>query len=198
MKQFNKINERTIEAVVGGAVVEMGPKAVLKYNDDMLTLFFMDKVFSYPNDAFAIKQINSEIGKYFYEKDAYVLDLPTRYEVYDGPKEYEEAKNKMAMDYLDDLFIGFNNIFDSKEWDEEYAEVSVRLSMFNDNESMLIKYYADEDKMSLTDDYGNEVVVDYDVEDEDYYLFQEVFLEGYKELMALTVAYIVDNINHIK
>ena len=160
MKQFNKINERTIEAVVGGAVVEIGPKAVVKCSDDMIILFFMDKVYSYPNDAFAIKQINSEIGKYFYEKDAYVLDMPTRFEVYDDPKEYEDAKNEMAMRYV-----------------------------YN----MLIRYYADEDKMSLTNDYGNEVVVAYDVEDEDYYLFQEVFLEGYKELLALTVAYIVDN-----
>ena len=192
MKQFNKINERTIEAVVGGAVVEMGPKAVLKYNDDMLTLFFMDKVYSYPNDAFAIKQINSEIGKYFYEKDAYVLDMPTRFEVYDGPKEYEEAKNEMAMRYVYNI-VTERDLFEDADWDEENAEVSVRLSMFNDNESLLIKYYADEDKMTLTDDYGNEVVVDYDVEDEDYYLFQEVFLEGYKELLALTVAYIVDN-----
>lgn len=192
MKKFNKINERTIEAVVGGAVVEMGPKAVLKYNDDMLTLFFMDKVFSYPNDAFAIKQINSEIGRYFYEKDAYVLDLPTRYEVYDDPKEYEEAKNEMAMRYIYNI-VTERDLFEDADWNEEYAEVSVRLSMFNDNESMLIKYYADEDKISLTDDYGNEVVVDYAVEDEDYYLFQEVFLEGYKVLMALTVAYIVDN-----
>ena len=192
MKQFDKINERTIEAVVGGAVVEMGPKAVLKYNDDMLTLFFMNKVFSYPNDAFAIKQINSEIGKYFYEKDAYVLDLPTRFEVYDVPKEYEDAKNEMVMQYVYNI-VTERDLFEDADWDEENAEVSVRLSMFNDNESMLIKYYADEDKMSLTDDYGNEVVVDYDVEDEDYYLFQEVFIEGYKELMALTVAYIVDN-----
>lgn len=192
MKQFNKINERTIEAVVGGAVVEMGPKAVLKYNDDMLTLFFMDKVFSYPNDAFAIKQINSEIGKYFYEKDAYVLDMPTRYEVYDDPKEYEVAKNEMAMRYVYNI-VTERDLFEDADWDEENAEVSVRMAMFNDNESMLIKYYADEDKMTLADDYGNEVVVAYDVEDEDYYLFQEVFLEGYKVLMALTVAYIVDN-----
>ena len=192
MKQFNKINERTIEAVVGGAVVEMGPKAVLKYNDDMLTLFFMDKVFSYPNDAFAIKQINSEIGKYFFGKDAYVLDMPTRLEVYDDPKEYEDAKNEMAMRYVYNI-VTERDLFEDADWDEENAEVSVRLSMFNDNESMLIKYYADEDKMTLADDYGNEVVVAYDVEDEDYYLFQEVFLEGYKELLALTVAYIVDN-----
>lgn len=192
MKNYIKINERTIEVVVGGAVVEMGPKAMLKYNDNMLTLFFMDKVFSYPNDAFAIKQINSEIGKYFYDKDAYVLDLPTRYEVYDDPKEYEDAKNEMAMRYVYNI-VTERDLFEDADWNEEYAEVSVRLSMFNDNESMLIKYYADEDKMSLTDDYGNEVVVDYDVEDEDYYLFQEVFLEGYKVLMALTVAYIVDN-----
>mgnify|MGYP003408281009 CR=1 FL=1 len=192
MRTFNKINERTIEAVVGGAVVEMGPKAVLKYNDDMLTLFFMDKVFSYPNDAFAIKQINSEIGKYFYEKDAYVLDLPTRYEVYDDPKEYEDAKNEMAMRYVYNI-VTERDLFEDADWDEENAEVSVRMAMFNDNESMLIRYYADEDKMSLVDDYGNEVVVSYDVEDEDYYLFQEVFLEGYKVLMALTVAYIIDN-----
>lgn len=192
MKNYIKINERTIEAVVGGAVVEIGPKAVVKCSDDMIILFFMDKVFSYPNDAFAIKQINSEIGKYFYDKDAYVLDLPTRYEVYDGPKEYEDAKNEMAMRYVYNI-VTERDLFEDADWNEEYAEVSVRLSMFNDNESMLIKYYADEDKMSLTDDYGNEVVVDYDVEDEDYYLFQEVFLEGYKELMALTVAYIVDN-----
>lgn len=192
MKQFNKINERTIEAVVGGAVVEMGPKAVLKYNDDMIILFFMDKVFSYPNDAFAIKQINSEIGKYFYEKDAYVLDMPTRYEVYDDPKEYEDAKNEMAMRYVYNI-VTERDLFEDADWDEENAEVSVRMAMFNDNESMLIKYYADEDKMTLADDYGNEVVVAYDVEDEDYYLFQEVFLEGYKELLALTVAYIVDN-----
>lgn len=192
MRTYNKISERTIEAVVGGAVVEMGPKAVLKYNDDMLALFFMDKVFSYPNDSFAIKQINSEIGKYFYEKDAYVLDMPTRYEIYDDPKEYEDAKNEMAMRYVYNI-VTERDLFEDADWDEENAEVSVRLSMFNDNESMLIKYYADEDKMTLADDYGNEVVVDYDVEDEDYYLFQEVFLEGYKVLMALTVAYIIDN-----
>lgn len=192
MKRFDKINERTIEAVVGGAVVEMGPKAVVKCSDDMIILFFMDKVYSYPNDTFAIKQINSEIGKYFYEKDAYVLDLPTRYEVYDDPKEYEDAKNEMAMRYVYNI-VTERDLFEDADWNEEYAEVSVRLSMFNDNESMLIKYYADEDKISLTDDYGNEVVVDYDVEDEDYYLFQEVFLEGYKVLMALTVAYIIDN-----
>ena len=170
----------------------MGPKAVVKCSDDMIILFFMDKVYSYPNDAFAIKQINSEIGKYFYDKDAYVLDLPTRYEVYDGPKEYEDAKNEMAMRYVYNI-VTERDLFEDADWDEENAEVSVRLSMFNDNESMLIKYYADEDKMTLADDYGNEVVVAYDVEDEDYYLFQEVFLEGYKELMALTVAYIVDN-----
>lgn len=192
MKKYNKINERTIEAVVGGAVVEMGPKAVVKCSDDMIILFFMDKVFSYPNDAFAIKQINSEIGKYFYEKDAYVLDMPTRLEVYDDPKEYEDAKNEMAMRYVYNI-VTERDLFEDADWDEENAEVSVRLSMFNDNESMLIKYYADEDKMTLADDYGNEVVVAYDVEDEDYYLFQEVFLEGYKELLALTVAYIVDN-----
>lgn len=192
MKNYIKINERTIEAVVGGAVVEMGPKAVVKCSDDMIILFFMDKVFSYPNDVFAIKQINSEIGRYFYEKDAYVLDMPTRFEVYDDPKEYEEAKNEMAMRYVYNI-VTERDLFEDADWNEEYAEVSVRLSMFNDNESMLIKYYADEDKISLTDDYGNEIVVSYDVEDEDYYLFQEVFLEGYKVLMALTVAYIVDN-----
>lgn len=192
MKKINKINERTIEAVVGGAVVEIGPKAVVKCSDDMITLFFMDKVFSYPNDTFAIKQINSEIGKYFYEKDAYVLDLPTRYEVYDGPKEYEDAKNEMAMQYVYKI-VTERDLFEDADWDEEYAEVSVRLTMFNDNESMLIRYYADEDKISLFDDYGNEVVVTYNVEDEDFYLFQEVFFEGYKELMVLTVAYIIDN-----
>lgn len=192
MKQFNKINERTIEAVVGGAVVEMGPKAVVKCSDDMIILFFMDKVFSYPNDVFAIKQINSEIGKYFFDKDAYVLDMPTRLEVYDDPKEYEDAKNEMAMRYVYNI-VTERDLFEDADWNEEYAEVSVRMAMFNDNESMLIKYYADEDKMTLADDYGNEVVVAYDVEDEDYYLFQEVFLEGYKELLALTVAYIVDN-----
>lgn len=192
MKKYNKINERTIEAVVGGAVVEMGPKAVLKYNDDMLTLFFMDKMFSYPNDAFAIKQINSEIGKYFYERTCYMLDLPTRYEVYDDPKEYEDAKNEMAMRYVYNI-VTERDLFEDADWNEEYAEVSVRMAMFKGNESMLIKYYADEDKYTMADDYGNEVVVFYDVENEDYYLFQEVFLEGYKELMALTVAYIVDN-----
>ena len=192
MKRFDKINERTIEAVVGGAVVEIGPKAVVKCSDDMIILFFMDKVYSYPNDTFAIKQINSEIGKYFYEKDAYVLDLPTRYEVYDDPKEYEDAKNEMAMRYVYNI-VTERDLFEDADWNEEYAEVSVRLSMFNDNESMLIKYYADEDKISLTDDYGNEVVVDYDVEDEDYYIFQEVFLEGYKVLMVMTVTNIIDN-----
>lgn len=192
MINFNKINERTIEAVVGGAVVEIGPKAVVKGDNDIITLFFMDKVFSYPNDTFVVKNINSEIGKYFYDKDAYVLDLPTKYEVYDGPKEYEDAKNEMAMRYVYNI-VTERDLFEDADWNEEYAEVSVRLSMFNDNESMLIKYYADDDKMTLTDDYGNEVVVSYNVEDEDYYLFQEVFFEGYKELMALTVAYIIDN-----
>lgn len=192
MINFDKINERTIEAVVGGAVVEIGPKAVVKGNNDMITLLFMDKVFSYPNDTFAVKNINGEIGKYFYDKDAYMLDLPTRYEVYDDPKEYEDAKNEMAMRYVYNI-VTERGLFEDADWNEEYAEVSVRLSMFNDSESMLIKYYADEDKMTLADDYGNEVVVSYNVEDEDYYLFQEVFFEGYKELMALTVAYIIDN-----
>ena len=189
---FNKINERTIEAVVGGAVVEIGPKAVVKGDNDMITLLFMDKVFSYPNDTFAVKNINGEIGKYFYDKDAYMLDLPTRYEVYDDPKEYEDAKNEMAMRYVYNI-VTERDLFEDADWNEEYAEVSVRLSMFNDSESMFIKYYADEDKITLDDDYGNEVVVSYNVEDEDYYLFQEVFFEGYKELMALTVAYIIDN-----
>lgn len=192
MINFDKIDERTIEAVVGGAVVEIGPKAVVKGDNDMITLFFMDKVFSYPNDTFAVKNINGEIGKYFYDKDAYMLDLPTRYEVYDDPKEYEDAKNEMAMRYVYNI-VTERDLFEDADWNEEYAEVSVRLSMFNDSESMLIKYYADEDKMTLADDYGNEVVVSYNVEDEDYYLFQEVFFEGYKELMALTVAYIIDN-----
>ena len=192
MINFNKINERTIEAVVGGAVVEIGPKAVVKGDNDMITLLFMDKVFSYPNDTFAVKNINGEIGKYFYDKDAYMLDLPTRYEVYDDPKEYEDAKNEMAMRYVYNI-VTERDLFEDADWNEEYAEVSVRLSMFNDSESMLIKYYADEDKITLDDDYGNEVVVSYNVEDEDYYLFQEVFFEGYKELMALTVAYIIDN-----
>ena len=192
MINFNKINERTIEAVVGGAVVEIGPKAVVKGDNDMITLLFMDKVFSYPNDTFAVKNINGEIGKYFYDKDAYVLDLPTRYEIYDGPKEYEDAKNEMAMRYVYNI-VTERDLFEDADWNEEYAEVSVRLSMFNDNESMLIKYDADDDEITLTDDYGNEVVVSYNVEDEDYYLFQEVFFEGYKELMALTVAYIIDN-----
>ena len=136
MKKFDKINERTIEAVVGGAVVEMGPKAVLKYNDDMLTLFFMDKVFSYPNDVFAIKQINGEIGKYFYEKDAYALDLPTRFEVYDDPKEYEDAKNEMAMRYVYNI-VTERDLFEDADWNEEYAEVSVRLSMFNAHETVM-------------------------------------------------------------
>ena len=192
MINFNKINERTIEAVVGGAVVEIGPKAVVKGDNDMITLLFMDKVFSYPNDTFAVKNINGEIGKYFYDKDVYMLDLPTRYEVYDDPKEYEDAKNEMAMRYVYNI-VTERDLFEDADWNEEYAEVSVRLSMFNDSESMLIKYYADEDKITLDDDYGNEVVVSYNVEDEDYYLFQEVFFEGYKELMALTVAYIIDN-----
>ena len=192
MINFNKINERTIEAVVGGAVVEIGPKAVVKGDNNMITLLFMDKVFSYPNDTFAVKNINGEIGKYFYDKDAYMLDLPTRYEVYDDPKEYEDAKNEMAMRYVYNI-VTERGLFEDADWNEEYAEVSVRLSMFNNNESMLIKYYADEDKMTLADDYGNEVVVSYNVEDEDYYLFQEVFFEGYKELMALTVAYIIDD-----
>ena len=192
MINFNKINERTIEAVVGGAVVEIGPKAVVKGDNNMITLLFMDKVFSYPNDTFAVKNINGEIGKYFYDKDAYMLDLPTRYEVYDDPKEYEDAKNEMAMRYVYNI-VTERDLFEDADWNEEYAEVSVRLSMFNNNESMLIKYYADEDKMTLADDYGNEVVVSYNVEDEDYYLFQEVFFEGYKELMALTVAYIIDD-----
>ena len=192
MINFDKIDERTIEAVVGGAVVEIGPKAVVKGDNDMITLFFMDKVFNYPNDTFAAKNINSEIGKYFYDKDAYVLDLPTRYEIYDGPKEYEDAKNEMAMRYVYNI-VTERDLFEDADWNEEYAEVSVRLSMFNNNESMLIKYDADDDEITLTDDYGNEVVVSYNVEDEDYYLFQEVFFEGYKELMALTVAYIIDN-----
>ena len=192
MINFDKIDERTIEAVVGGAVVEIGPKAVVKGDNDMITLFFMDKVFSYPNDTFAVKNINGEIGKYFYDKDAYMLDLPTRYEVYDDPKEYEDAKNEMAMRYVYNI-VTERDLFEDADWNEEYAEVSVRLSMFNNNESMLIKYDADDDAITLTDDYGNEVVVSYNVEDEDYYLFQEVFFEGYKELMALTVAYIIDN-----
>ena len=192
MINFDKIDERTIEAVVGGAVVEIGPKAVVKGDNDMITLFFMDKVFSYPNDTFAVKNINGEIGKYFYDKDAYMLDLPTRYEVYDDPKEYEDAKNEMAMRYVYNI-VTERDLFEDADWNEEYAEVSVRLSMFNNNESMLIKYDADDDEITLTDDYGNEVVVSYNVEDEDYYLFQEVFFEGYKELMALTVAYIIDN-----
>lgn len=192
MKKFDKINKCTIEAVVGGAVVEIGPKAVVKCSDDNIVLFFMDKAYCYPNDTFAVKNINGEIGKYFYDKDAYVLDLPTRFEVYDGPKEYEDAKNEMAMRYVYNI-VTERDLFEDADWNEEYAEVSVRLSMFNDNESMVIKYYADEDRMSLTDDYGNEVMVSYDVEDEDFYLFQEVFFEGYKELMALTVAYIIDN-----
>lgn len=192
MRTYNKINERTIEAVVGGAVVEIGPKAVVKCSDDMIILFFMDKVYSYPNDAFAIKQINSEIGKYFYEKDAYVLDLPTRFEVYDDPKEYEDAKNEMAMRYVYNI-VTERDLFEDADWDEENAEVSVRMAMFNEYESMRIMYDAHRDRITLADDYSNVVMVAYDVEDEDYYLFQEVFLEGYKELMALTVAYIVDN-----
>ena len=192
MKKFDKIDKYTIEAVVGGAVVEIGPKAVVKCSDDNIVLFFIDKTYCYPNDTFAVKNINGEIGKYFYNKDAYVLDLPTRFEVYDDPKEYEDAKNEMAMRYVYNI-VAERDLFEDADWNEEYAEVSVRLSMFNDNESMVIKYYADEDRMSLTDDYGNEVMVSYDVEDEDFYLFQEVFFEGYKELMALTVAYIIDN-----
>lgn len=192
MKQFNKINERTIEAVVGGAVVEIGPKAVVKCSDDIITLFFMDKEYSYPNNTFAVKNINGEIGKYFYEKDAYVLDLPTRFEVYDDPKEYEEAKNEMAMRYVYNI-VTERDLFEEADWDEENAEVSVRMAMFNEYESMRIMYDAHRDRITLADDYSNVVMVAYDVEDEDYYLFQEVFLEGYKELMALTVAYIVDN-----
>ena len=86
MKKFDKINERTIEAVVGGAVVELGPKAVLKYND-------------------------------------------------------------------------------------EYVDIS---------------YDLDEDKYTMTDDYGNEEEAYYNVEDEDWYLFQESFKDAFADLVAET------------
>ena len=193
MKKFNKINERTIEAVVGGAVVEIGPKAVVKCSDDNIILFFMDKEYSYPNDTFAVKNINGEIGKYFYDKDAYVLDLPTRFEVYDDPKEYEDAKNEMAMKQCYNLFRVNTDLFEDADWNEEYAEVSVRMAMFNGNESMLVKYYADENKMSLTDDYGNEENLYYDVEDDDYFIFLRVFMGTFARLVAKTAKYKVFN-----
>lgn len=193
MKQFNKIDECTIEAVVGGAVVEIGPKAVVKCSDDNIILFFMDKEYSYPNDTFAVKNINGEIGKYFYEKDAYVLDLPTRFEVYDDPKEYEDAKKEMAMHFMYELFEVNSGIFKAIEWDEENGAVKIEVAFMYD-EYIDISYDLDEEKFTMTDDYGNEEEVYYNVEDEDWYLFQNSFREALADLMAETAKSVV-NVN---
>ena len=196
MKQFNKIDERTIEAVVGGAVVEIGPKAVVKCSDDIITLFFMDKEYSYPNDTFAVKNINGEIGKYFYEKDAYVLDLPTRFEVYDGPKEYEDAKNEMAMHMIYTCINRYRRIlFDSEVWDEENVSVTVSLCMFDD-QKVVIEYKIDEDKIVVTDEYYNTEEFTYCVEDEDWFVFRNDFMDTLKKVVAKTAARYVDGITY--
>ena len=195
MKKFDKISERTIEAVVGGADVELGPGAMVRTDgtENTILLFIDGKVYPYTNDASVVNYVNRRIVRHFEEKDAYMLDLPTRIEVYDDPEEYEDAKNKMAMRYVYNV-LAERDLFEDAEWNEECAEVTVRLSMFKNVESMRIRYNSYEDAITLTDYYGNEIVVDYNVEDEDYFQFQEVFFDGYEELMAMTVKYIINNI----
>jgi hypothetical protein len=196
MRTYNKISERTIEAVVGGAVVEMGPKAVVKCSDDIITLFFMDKEYSYPNDIFAVNNINGEIGRYFYEKDAYVLDLPTRFEVYDDPKEYEDAKNEMAMQMMYTCINRYRRIlFDGEMWDEENASVTVSLCMFDD-QKITIEYKIDEDKIVVTDEYYNNEEFTYCVEDEDWFVFRNDFMDTLKKVVAKTAARYVDGITY--
>lgn len=191
MREYTKINEDTVAAVAAGSVIRLGDRAVVKGDNDMITLFFMDKVFSYPNNALAIKNINDEIGKYFYDKDAYVLDLPTRYEVYDGPKEYEDAKTGMAMHFMYELFEANSAIFKAIEWDDENGETKIEHFIYG--EYINISYDLDEDKFTMIDDYGNTEEVYYNVEDEDWYLFQNLFREALADLVAETAKSAVNN-----
>lgn len=185
MRKINKITENTIIAVAAGCVVDLGEKVVVKGNMDKVTLFLNEKVFSYPKDAFVVKNINDEIGKYFYDKDAYMLDLPTRYEVYDGPKEYGDAKIEMAMQFMDELFQINSDIFEVMEWDKENGEVKIEVAFMVD-EYIDISYDLDEEKFIMTDDYGNKEEAYYNVEDEDWYLFQESFKDAFADLVAET------------
>lgn len=185
MRKINKITENTIIAVAAGCVVDLGEKVVVKGNMDKVTLFLNEKVFSYPKDAFVVKNINDEIGKYFYDKDAYMLDLPTRYEVYDSPKEYEDAKIEMAMQFMDELFQINSDIFEVMEWDKENGEVKIEVAFMVD-EYIDISYDLDEEKFTMTDDYGNKEEAYYNVEDEDWYLFQESFKDAFADLVAET------------
>lgn len=94
---------------------------------------------------------------------------------------------KLIYGYIEDMLKRdiFSNSYE--EYDDDVKFYNAYVSIFNRDERIQIDYIEDEDVVYMTDDYGNRESFTYLVEENDFFLFKEKFMDNLEKLLKKTI-----------
>lgn len=94
---------------------------------------------------------------------------------------------KLIYGYIEDMLN--KDIFSTsyEEYDDDIKYYNAYVSLFNKDERIQIDYIEDEDTVYMADDYGNRESFTYLVEENDFFLFKEKFMDSLEKLLKKTI-----------
>jgi hypothetical protein len=119
--------------------------------------------------------------------------------VFENKDEMMKYQMDIVYGYMDDVFSIYDDLFTLTERksneDEEYWEdYEAWVNILGKNICITMRYDTDAQKLTMTDEWGNEAEFSYNVEDWDYFDFKKDLLNAIETLLSGTMKSVIGEI----
>ena len=168
-----------------GGVINMGLDIIIKFCNRNYVVSYKDKCLTTDN----LTNVYKGIEGWLIEDGKLWLDGIGEYMVFEDKEEMMTYQMDIVYSYMDDIFSMYNDLFSLTERktneNEEYYEVWA--DILGKNICITMKYDTDAQKLTMTDEWGNEAEFSYNVEDWDYFDFKKDLLDAIETLFSNTI-----------
>ena len=192
MIKIEKISMGMDTYLMDGGVINMGLDIIIKFCNYNYVVYYKDKCLT----TDVLKNVYKGIEGWLIEDGKLWIDGLGEYLVFEDKDEMMRYQMDVVNEYMDDIFSIYDDLFCLTERktneDEEYYEVWA--DILGKNICITMKYDTDAQKLTMTDEWGNETEFSYNVEDWSFYDFKKDFLDAVEALLKKTI---VDTMYHI-
>jgi hypothetical protein len=195
MVKIEKIRMGMDTYLMDGGVINLGLDVIIKFCDYNYVVYYKDKCLT----TDILKNVYKGIEGWLIEDGKLWLDGIGEYMVFENKDEMMKYQMDIVYGYMDDVFSIYDDLFTLTERksneDEEYWEdYEAWVNILGKNICITMRYDTDAQKLTMTDEWGNEAEFSYNVEDWDYFDFKKDLLNAIETLLSGTMKSVIGEI----
>jgi hypothetical protein len=198
MRQINRISMGMDTYLMDGGVINMGLDIIIKFCNYNYVVYYKDKCLT----TDTLKNVYKGIEGWLIEDGKLWIDGIEEYVVFEDKEEMKKYQMDIVYGYMDDVFSIYDDLFtlterksNEDEEDEEYWEdYEAWVNILGKNICITMRYDTDAQKLTMTDEWGNEAEFSYNVEDWDFYNLKRDFLNTLETLLSGTMKSVIGEI----